>query len=262
MAQPLSVLLSPPRLEEPSLLQRASAVVLLLILYYAIQFPSAWLALQNPFGFPESWVESGAWLYMIVHHVAQMLLALLVIGLLGGWRYAEWGLNLDKFPLSLGLVRRFTFWFGLFILVGTALQLAFGSAGPPRSAPLSPAHVAGGLFFMWVVSGVSEEVLFRGMMQTFLARFWRSQVRLPGVEVSTAGLVTALIFTAVHVNFDVRTLEITHLSLPQLAIAFVLGIFYAVAYERTGSLLAPALAHNISNGLMESANLALALAQR
>jgi membrane protease YdiL (CAAX protease family) len=34
----------------------------------------------------------------------------------------------------------------------------------------------------------------------------------------------------------------------QVFMAFALGIFYAVLRERTGSLLGPVLAHNISDG--------------
>lgn len=112
---------------------------------------------------------------------------------------------------------------------------------------------------MWIVSGISEEILFRGLFQTWFSRFWKRTITVGGVEVPTAGIVAAILFALVHINFSFRTLEITHFSPMQVALSFVLGIFYAVAYHRTGSLFAPALAHNAANGLMETVNLTVAI---
>lgn len=233
--------------------------MLALLLYYAIQFPSAWAGLQNPWGAAPSWHENGQWLYMTIHHVVQALLALVAIAVLGKFRFHRWGLNLDNARESLWLVRMFSLWFALIIAVSVVLQIATGATSIYKR-PQTPDHILGGLFFMWVISGISEEILFRGLFQTWFARFWRGTVMLAGVEVPTAGLIAAALFALVHINFSFRTFEITHFSLMQVALAFALGIFYAVAYRRTGSLLAPALAHNVANGLMESANLLVATA--
>lgn len=111
---------------------------------------------------------------------------------------------------------------------------------------------------MWVVSGTSEEILFRGLFQTWFARFWTETFRVGAVEMPVAGVVGAAFFALVHVNFSFSAWEITRFSPMQVAVAFALGLFYAAAYHRTGSLLAPALAHNIANGLMETGNLAVA----
>lgn len=242
-----------------SVASRAGAILFALLLYYAIQFPSAWLGLQNPWGAPSSWHENGQWLYMTIHHMGQAALALIAIALLGRFRIREWGLNFDNRRESRRLVVKFSVWFGLFMVVSLILQIATG-ARPIYGRPLTPDHIVGGLFFMWIVSGVSEEILFRGLFQTWFSRFWKGAITLVGVEVPTAGIVAAILFALVHINFSFDTLEITHFSPMQVALAFSLGIFYAVAYFRTGSLLAPAFAHNIANGLMESVNLTVAVA--
>lgn len=238
---------------------KAGAIVVAFLLYYAIQFPAVWAGLQNPWNAPPSWLENGAWLYMTVHHVVQALLALLVIAVLSGFRFGAWGLNLDNARASIDLVKRFTVWFGVIIAVGLVMQLATGATSI-YDGPLRLDHMVGGLFFMWVVSGVSEEILFRGLFQTWFARFWSRVVKVAGVEIPVAGIVAAIFFAVVHINFSIITWEITHFSPMQIALAFVLGLFYAVAYHKTGSLLAPALAHNIANGLMETSNLTVALA--
>lgn len=222
--------------------------VLLVALYYAIQFPSVWLGGKNFLGGPELWLRNGAWLYMVQHHLAQMALALVVIGVAGRMRFGEWGLNLGNWKRSLRMTRSFTVIFAVVIAVGIGLQVAGGIE--PREAPRTGPEIAGWLFFMIVVSGLSEEILFRGMMQTWLSRWFPAQLSLPGLKVPAAGLLTAVIFAAVHINFTLVPLQVTHFYAPQVFIAFVLGVVYSVAYHRTGSLLAPILMHNIANGLM------------
>lgn len=238
---------------------KAGAIIFALLLYYAIQFPSMWAGLWNPWGAPGSWQANGQWLYMVIHHVVQALLALLAIGLLSGFRFSDWGLNLHNREESIRLVKRFTLWFGGIIGISLALQLASGAA-PIYGRPLTADHIIGGLVFMWLISGSSEEILFRALFQTWFARFWTSTVSFGGVVIPTAGIVAALFFALVHINFRLWPFEITHFAPMQVMIAFALGIFYAVAYFRTGSILAPAIAHSIANGLMETSNLVVAAA--
>jgi membrane protease YdiL (CAAX protease family) len=201
-----------------SVATKAGAVLFAVLLYCAIQFPSAWAGLQNPWGAPPSWHESGAWLYMTVHHVAQALLAVAAIAVLGRFRFREWGLNFDHAGTSLKLVRSFSVWFAVVMAVSVSLQLATGAASI-YDRPLRPDHVLGGLFFMWIVSGVSEEILFRGLFQTWFARFWTGAFRIGGTEMPVAGVVGALFFALVHVNFSFETWEITRFSPMQVAVA-------------------------------------------
>lgn len=233
------------------------AMAMLVALYYAIQFPSVWFGQTNALGAPPAWVENGAWLYMTQHHLAQMVLALAVIAVVGRMRFGDWGLNFRNWRRSLRMTRSFAMIFGSVIAVGLVLQIATGME--PRRAPeMAPADIAGRLFFMLAISGLSEEILFRGMMQTWLTRWFPGAVRLSGLELPGAGVITALIFAVVHVNFTLAPLAITHLYWPQVVLAFVLGVTYSVAYQRTGSLLGPILMHNISNGMMALSTLIVA----
>jgi len=229
----------------------------LVCLYYLIQLPSVWFGGLNLFGAPDSFVENGAWLYMTGHHLAQMVLALCVIAAVGKAAFGDWGLNLRNWRRSLRITREVVFIFAIIMAISLALQLFSGA--PPRSAPpLTLGHIAGTLFFMIVISGLSEEILFRGMMQTWLSRQTSAAVSVFGLRLSVAGLIAALIFAAVHINFSLTPLAVTHLYWPQLAVALGLGLVYAWAYDRTQSLLAPILIHNVSNGMMAGVTLVVA----
>lgn len=80
--------------------------------------------------------------------------------------------------------------------------------------------------FAVVVAPFTEEVIFRGylygVIRQYAGRF-------------AAAVTSAILFATVHHN------------IPAIPALFVLGIGFALAYERTGSLLAPMLMHVLFN---------------
>jgi membrane protease YdiL (CAAX protease family) len=77
-----------------------------------------------------------------------------------------------------------------------------------------------------VVVPVLEETLFRGVLYRALRRHW---------SFTPAAIASGLVFSVSHLN---PTAMIPYL---------LLGILFAYLYERTGSLLAPAVAHGAFN---------------
>lgn len=240
--------------------QRAVQVVVvlgLILLYYGIQLLTRVFAIYPYLDLRDEWTQHGNWVQMIDHHLWQMVFALSVIFVLSLGRLRDWGLNLRNRDESLRLLKGFCVVYGVyFIGIGLLVQWLFIPVPPPEF-PLTTVNVIGMLFFMSVISGLSEEILFRGLMQTSLARVMPGVWRWQGIDLPIAGLVTAVIFTLVHINFTLTPFEITHLYLPQLALALVLGVYYAYAYHRTGSLLNPVLAHNFANGTLYGSGLVL-----
>lgn len=80
-----------------------------------------------------------------------------------------------------------------------------------------------------VVAPVVEEIFFRGFIYPVLRERW-------GVLAGAAA--SALAFAAVHPP-----------GLPGKAATFVLGICFALLYERSGTLVAPVVAHALFNGI-------------
>lgn len=80
-----------------------------------------------------------------------------------------------------------------------------------------------------IVAPLSEELIFRAG----IFRFLRTR---PGVPRWTAYAVSALLFGVLHLSTA---------SFPQLV---VLGLLFAYAYERTGNIGVPMLAHALFNG--------------
>jgi membrane protease YdiL (CAAX protease family) len=85
-----------------------------------------------------------------------------------------------------------------------------------------------GIFFL---IAIPEELLFRGIIQNFLEKTFRKP--------AFALVVTSLIFGAAHLNNGPKP-DWRYFLLASLA-----GLFYGNAYQRTRSLLAPAIVHTL-----------------
>jgi membrane protease YdiL (CAAX protease family) len=195
----------------------------------------------------------GVFAWSFLHHITQTLLTAAVILVLARlWRRpaSAWGLNLAKKDWSMRVFWRFCLGCAVYGVI-TAWMMRSSSALPPVvNHPLNARNVTGNLLFMFTMPGISEELLFRALVVTILARSWNEKVRLPGFEVSSAGIIAAVVFSLAHVGFTIFPFKVTYLDPMQLIIAFGFGIFYAVMYDHTKSLLGPVLVHNASDGLL------------
>jgi hypothetical protein len=184
-----------------------------------------------------------AWLY--AHHAFQLLLGLLAIGALKRFIDADFGLHL---PRGKSYVPAAILWgiaFGILMtLVDYAPQLLHGMK-PRLDYPLTSANVGGWLFFEGVYVGPTEEIPFRSLLVTYLAATMPGKLRVGRFNMNWAGIIVALIFALLHAtNFDVRAWP---LALGQQIYAFALGVLYAYWLEKSQSILAPIVGHNVGD---------------
>ncbi|MFU8806654.1 MAG: lysostaphin resistance A-like protein [Bradymonadaceae bacterium] len=84
-----------------------------------------------------------------------------------------------------------------------------------------------------LLSGIAEEMFFRGFLQQFL-----TESIFSGDLAGILGLITAgLIFGGLHLGPDFRKFW------PWTAMAIVLGVVFGAMYLYTGNILGPVLAH-------------------
>lgn len=199
----------------------------------------------------------GAYLWATVHHMVQLGLTL-IASLTLGIRWKELGFNLNHLNESLTLLKSFAGYFIAFILAGHII-LFFTAPAPVWTHSLTAENVIGELTFKAFLSGTAEEPLFRGLIMVYLYRFFVGQKSYMGVKLSHAGVISVILFTIAHIGFEPFSLRITWISPIQLLQAFILGTFYAYAFDRTKSLLTPILAHNFANLFLTSVGMVWAL---
>jgi uncharacterized protein len=193
------------------------------------------------YGWPSAKPESHLLAWLFVQHGAQAALALTAIAILKRFMVADFGLRL---PRRLDEVATAALWAlaicALFTLVAY-LPNILGHSPPPRSHPLTPASVAGWSIFEGVYVGPTEEILFRSLLIGYLSAAMPGVIRIGRFAVSWAALISAMLFALGHSQ------PVWWQALFQMIYAFVLGIFYAYWFERTRSVVVPALAHNVTD---------------
>jgi uncharacterized protein len=94
--------------------------------------------------------------------------------------------------------------------------------------------------------GIEEELFYRGVLLLTLDEAFRARRRLLGIEIGWGGVLSCVAFGLIHamayrdgaVSFEWAAFLMT--GAPALVLLWL--------RERTGSLLAPVLAHNVVNG--------------
>jgi uncharacterized protein len=185
------------------------------------------------------------WLYM--HHALQALIALIAIAIVKRFVPGDYGLH---WPRGKTYIRPAILGGALFGVIMTLVDYApqlIAHTKPDPGYALTPSNAFGWLFFEGVYVGPTEEIPFRALLVTYLAATMPGKLRIRGFEMNWAGVIAALIFALLHAtNFDVRAWPI---ALGQQVYAFMLGVLYAYWLEKSKSVVAPSIGHNVSDGV-------------
>jgi hypothetical protein len=187
-----------------------------------------------------------AWLEMVQHAVS-LLIALVLIAWLSRGNVSEYGLKWPKNGHYLPAALLWGAAFGLIMTVVDYFPQILKRMPPPGNFGLTPGSIVAWLLFEGVVVGPTEEIPFRGLLQTFLMQRTSGRVRFWKYDMHVAGVVLALLFAVAHVtSFWTESLS---MAIGQQIYAFALGILYAYWREKSGSVLAPVIGHNVGDGV-------------
>jgi membrane protease YdiL (CAAX protease family) len=158
-----------------------------------------------------------------------------------------------QFPVGKFTRRELLPWSVLCLLavVGNAIQafLSAPQAADVRALPLLIAEFA----LLLLVVGPSEELLFRGLVQTGINGSLSAELQWRGWPLRLGTVLAAMAFGLSHlVNLTYQTIAATA---EQVLIAFVIGLVIGVVYDRTRNLIGAAVLH----GLVDFSGAALPL---
>ena len=178
-----------------------------------------------------------------VHHIVQMLIALLVIFIIHKTRKLNFNLK-PKFSKT-GVLYTAIFSFVILIYVLISYIIGYSnSAIAPYGYDLNAVNILGTLGFQLLLSGTSEEILFRALPITVIGNLTNSKSKnVLGI------LVASVLFSIAHIQWSLVPFTISF-DLFQLVYAFILGIAYGVTYIKSKSIIYPMIMHGMSNFLM------------
>jgi uncharacterized protein len=184
------------------------------------------------------------WLYM--QHGLQLLLALVVIAILKHRLVpADYGLH---WPRGKTYILPAVLWGVFFGVLMTAVDYApqlIAHTRPDPGFPLTPGNIWGWILFEGVYVGPTEEIPFRALLVTYLATTMPGKLHIGRFNMNWAGIIAALIFALLHANsFHTRHWPE---ALGQQLYAFALGVLYAYWLEKSRSVVASIVGHNVGD---------------
>ena len=224
--------------------QKLGAALQMLLVYFGIQDAALVLRL-SPRMFSPELLKEREWIGLYENHFWQLVFALILIGVFSGGKFSDWGLNIRNASVSWRILKKYCVVYFFIVLIVNVLPPVLHHDPPSLGYPLTVSNILGWLSFEWIFVGISEEIMFRGLIHTFLTRTWTGVWTVAGLTIPSAGLITTIIFCLAHIN----PLH-PHVYWLQQVFAFGVGIYYSAVYHRTGSLLNPILAHNYGDGLI------------
>lgn len=115
--------------------------------------------------------------------------------------------------------------------------------------PDSPYPITSGSAPGWIAAmslvGVAEEIGFRGLLVGMLTVLTPGRVRAGRFEIPISGVIVAVLFALAHYKSFIYSP--LHLAISQLIYAFAFGLIFVWLMERSRSVLAPAIAHSLSD---------------
>lgn len=178
------------------------------------------------------------------NHAVMLLLALGIIRFLRRRRREDFGLVLPRgrsyvaTAIILGLL------FGIIMtVVDYAPEIVARVA--PHDSTFQLTNVFGWLFYQGVFVGPTEEIPYRGLVVTYLTLHMPGKLRYGRFEMNGAGVVVAAIITS---GFGLPAL-ITQsflIAVGQILYVFFGNVVLAYLLEKSGSVLAPAIGHNVA----------------
>ncbi|HWA90146.1 MAG TPA: CPBP family intramembrane glutamic endopeptidase [Rhizomicrobium sp.] len=183
------------------------------------------------------------WLY--AQHGMQFVLALIAIAIVKRMVPADYGLHMPEDKSYVGWAVLWGLFFGVLMTAVDYAPNLIEHTAPKLGYPPTTGNVLGWLGFEGVYVGPTEEVLFRSLLATYLAATMPGKVRLGRYSMNGAGVVVAAIFALAHFGsfFD----EAWEIALAQQFYAFALGVLYAYWLEKSRSILAPVVGHNVGD---------------
>jgi len=186
------------------------------------------------------------WLAHYIDHVAMFAFSFALVAWLSKGRPSTYGVQLPK---RKSYVLPAIAWGALFGILMTVVDYLpdILAHRPPEQLSLTAGSVAGWLGFQFLWVGFGEELAFRGLLQTFLMLHSSGRVRLGKFQMHIAGVMLALLFALAHISYFWQ--RPFWIALAQQFYAFALGILYAYWREKSSSLVASIVGHNVSDGV-------------
>lgn len=206
--------------------------------------------------------QGNAFLYITLHHIFQGLIALaliIMIARVNSEKLSVMGLNLNQWRYSIKRVGQFALlWFVIQFGIGYAIMVQ-SPINNLFSFELTIKNYVGYLLFQILLSGTSEELLYRAFLMGGLLLLGKQLGFSDKVNITYSALTSMIAFIIGHIVFTLSPFQIISYNVLQLLTVMIFGAFYTYLFIKTKSAFGAMLAHNVLNGVIVFTTLLLAI---
>lgn len=182
-----------------------------------------------------------------IHHVVQLLIAIIIILVLSKRLHLDFYFQLGDKKQGIISLAIFTVTFTVISLTQHAF-MAMNHHLPVYDFPLDTRNVLGTLGFQLILSGPTEEVVYRALPIVLLSHAFGRSIKIKGYFTLEV-MLSSVLFTFAHVRWSLIPLTFDA-NYMQIMYTCVLGTIQGITFQRSRSILYPVLMHSFSNILM------------
>lgn len=185
-------------------------------------------------------VGATPWLPLPIVMAVSLFMAMILISIFSKLDFSHYG-----FKLRGNLMILEALLCGL--LIG-GVTLAVVSFIPSKELTFGSPTFLERLCIFWLLPSITEEVIFRGLIQTYLSSSIPASFAVSRLRLSVAGLISAMLFGLVHLGLLTQGAGRMQ-TIATVVAALILGILAGYFRDKTGSLVAPVIIHTLFNVL-------------
>lgn len=224
------------------ILAKTISLASVFICYALIEWASSAHLLTRMVPHPPSLSKPLAWLFE--HHLWQFGVGMLVITVLSRGHLWSYGINSSDIRLSMSILLKFYVVASVIVAVVIVVPMVISGTIPEYLADTSRVDVLAWILFQWMAAAVADNILYFGLFQTLLLKYWQEKISVKPFEVPVAILITTVLFAAGRTNVPIYG---NHLL--EYLLALAIGAYSGLVYFRTRSLLTPMLSQAFFYGL-------------
>lgn len=218
-------------------------IVTVILAVIIIIFNTAFKSLPNH----DILMRESSWIFAGLVHLPMFLIPFIIIWFITKGKLKDYGFNLNQEPLFthkrmllLGLG------FGILMSLKYIPQLINNTPlDVPR--PVTLTNVIGTMTFQWIIVGLCEETMFRGLIQTYLMNNLEGTVNMLGHELHIGTVIGAVIWGLFHfINILIMPLRPVIFF---VILTAIVGLPMGYAYQKTRSLVTTIIVHNAIFGV-------------
>jgi membrane protease YdiL (CAAX protease family) len=232
----------PPQQRSSLLLPKIGSLAVAAACYCIIEWASSFHILSKSLPLPSSLSTPLAWLFE--HQVWQFGIGIIAITILSRGHLWSYGINSSDIRLSMSILLKF-YAAALVVMIGFVVIPLFMSGIQPASlAKVGRVDIAVWILYQWMATAVADEILFHGLFQTLLMKYWQEKIKIRSYEFPVVILFTTVAFAAGRTNVPVYGGHVV-----EYLLSLLIGLYGGIVYYRTKSLLTPMLSQAFFYGL-------------